>query len=457
MHLGAIADDFTGATDLASILARSGHPVSLRIGVPAGPPVDASPYEVIALKIRTSTVAQATAEALAALEWLQAAGAERCFWKYCSTFDSTPAGNIGPVAEALMERLGVAQTIHCPAFPENGRTVYMGRLFVGDTPLDESPMKDHPLTPMRDSSLLRLLEPQVTAPVALIDWPTVARGADAIAGALGELSARGVAHVVIDAITDEDLRQIATACRNMALLNGGSGLAMPLPGLSAAQPTAPTRSIPAPPGLTGHTAAAAPVATAGAGTARPRPAPEAVILSGSVSQMSNAQVDAYCATGAPAFRLDPRALAAAGGSGALRWLRDQDLRRAPLVYSTADPESVRSVQHALGGARAAALVEDALAECAKAAVAAGARRIVVAGGETAGAVTEALGVARLDIGPEIAPGVPWCYFTRGSDTHAIALKSGNFGTETFFSEALAVLDHPAPTSPQPPSPPSVST
>ena len=232
MQLGAIADDFTGATDLASTLARSGHPVSLRVGVPEDPPVDPSPYEVIALKTRTSPPSQATAEALAALEWLQAAGAERYFWKYCSTFDSTPEGNIGPVAEALMARLGTRQTIYCPAFPENGRTVYMGHLFVGDTPLDESPMKDHPLTPMLDSSLLRLLEPQVTVPVGLIGWPTVAQGAGAITEALAELEASGVAHVVTDAITDDDLLEIATACRDMPLLSGGSAVAMPLPDLS---------------------------------------------------------------------------------------------------------------------------------------------------------------------------------------------------------------------------------
>lgn len=422
VRLGAIADDFTGAADLASALARSGQPVSLRIGVPAGPPADPSTYEVIALKTRTSPAGQAAAEALAALEWLQAAGAERCFWKYCSTFDSTPAGNIGPVAEALMARLGARQTVYCPAFPENGRTVYMGRLFVGDVPLDESPMKDHPLTPMRDSSLLRLLEPQVTAPVGLIAWPVVARGAEAITDALAELAAGGVAHVVIDAISDDDLFAIATACRDMPLLTGGSAVALPLAGFS----------------LTGG--AAGDAADACLGSVRPRPAPGTVILSGSASQMSNAQVAAYRATGAPAFQIDPRALAEAGISPARRWLEGQDLRRAPMVYSTADPESVRSIQRDLGRGRAAALVEAALADCTRAAVDAGARRIVVAGGETAGAVTAALGVARLELGPEIAPGVPWCYFTRGEDAHAIALKSGNFGAETFFSDALAVLE-----------------
>ena len=179
-HLGCIADDFTGATDLAGLLARSGAPVSLRIGVPEEPPSQTAPFEVIALKSRTAPVDEAVAECRRALAWLRQAGARRFFWKYCSTFDSTPKGNIGPVAEALMADLGTDQTIYCPAFPENGRSIFMGNLFVGRQPLSESPMKDHPLTPMRDSNLMRLLDPQVTKPVGLVDRLTVARGAEAI-------------------------------------------------------------------------------------------------------------------------------------------------------------------------------------------------------------------------------------------------------------------------------------
>ncbi len=230
---GAIADDFTGATDLAGLLARSGVSVSLRMGLPAEPPSDTAPIEIIALKCRTTPVAQAVAEARAALAWLRQAGAQRFFWKYCSTFDSTPLGNIGPVAEALMEELGATQTIYCPAFPENGRSLFMGNLFVGEQPLSESPMKDHPLTPMRDSNLMRLLTPQVTKPVGLANRLTVAKGA--LPQRLAELAAAGVAHVVVDAVSNDDLSLIAEACQSMPLLTGGSALAMPLPALWLAQ------------------------------------------------------------------------------------------------------------------------------------------------------------------------------------------------------------------------------
>ena len=198
--LGCIADDFTGATDLAGLLARSGVQVSLRMGVPSEPPKDTAPFEVIALKCRTAPVAEAIEETGRALDWLRAAGAQRFFWKYCSTFDSTAEGNIGPVAEALMAALDTTQTIYCPAFPENGRAIFMGNLFVGQQPLAESSMKDHPLTPMRDSNLMRLLAPQVRKPVGLVDRLHVAQGVGTIRSELARLEADGVAHVVVDAV-----------------------------------------------------------------------------------------------------------------------------------------------------------------------------------------------------------------------------------------------------------------
>lgn len=418
--MGCIADDFTGATDLAGLLARSGAPVSLRIGIPDVPPADTAAFEVIALKCRTAPAAQAVSECRAALAWLQRAGAQRFFWKYCSTFDSTPKGNIGPVAEALMADLGTSQTIYCPAFPENGRAVFMGHLFVGRELLAHSPMKDHPLTPMRDSDLTRLLQPQVTRPVGLADRFTVARGADALRAELAELDSAGVAHVVVDAVSNDDLAVIAQACRHMPLVTGGSALAMPLPALYMAD------------------------GTWAAGQAKPRaPAPlaarHAVILSGSCSAMTQAQVAAYVETGAPSLRLDPLRLAHHGHGPALHWLQQQDLAAAPLIYATADPAHVREAQQKLGRARAGEIVEQALAACATAARDAGARTIVVAGGETAGAVTQALGVRRLDIGQEIAPGVPWTFCNSQGHRLALALKSGNFGAETFFRDALERL------------------
>ena len=419
--LGCIADDFTGATDLAGLLARSGVRVSLRMGVPDEDPAkaDPAPFEVIALKCRTAPVAEAVAECRAALAWLRAAGAERFFWKYCSTFDSTPRGNIGPVAEALMSDLGADQTIYCPAFPENGRSIFMGRLFVGEVPIDESPMKDHPLTPMRDSSLMRLLAPQVTRPVGLANRLVVARGSDALRARLDTLRTEGVAHVIVDAVADDDLRTIATACRDMPLLTGGSAVAAPLPalyledGLLQAAPPAPRPSI----------------------------GPGAIVLSGSCSAMTRAQVAAFSGSG-PSLRLDPRALATDGDAEARAWLAAQDPAATPLIYATAEPDDVRAAQDALGVAKAGALVEDALARLALDARDRGARRFVVAGGETAGAVTRALGVTRLTIGAEIAPGVPWTFSESGGQAVALALKSGNFGAETFFSDALAALDAP---------------
>lgn len=417
--LGCIADDFTGATDLAGLLARSGVKVSLRIGVPETPPADAATFEVIALKIRTTPADAAVAQARAALGWLISAGAERFFWKYCSTFDSTPEGNIGPVSEALMDDLGATQTIYCPAFPENGRAIFMGNLFVGREPLAESPMKDHPLTPMRDSNLMRLLAPQVKGRVGLVDRLTVARGAGALRTALADLESHGVAHVVVDAVADADLTVIAEACSDMKLMTGGSAVAMPLPALYAAR---------------GAIAAGAPRAET------PATEPDSVVLSGSCSAMTNAQVAAYLASGAPGFRLDPVALAKTGTGPARDWLTAQDLTRAPLIYATAEPDAVRVAQDRLGRDKAGAIVEAALAELAVAARDQGARRFVVAGGETAGAVTQALGVTRLDIGAEIAPGVPWCFARSGGAGIAITLKSGNFGAESFFTDAFDKLE-----------------
>ncbi|SNR41840.1 3-oxo-tetronate kinase [Puniceibacterium sediminis] len=417
--LGCIADDFTGATDLAGLLARSGVRVSLRIGVPCEPPSDTAAFEVIVLKSRTAPVKDAVSESRAALKWLQAAGAKRFFLKYCSTFDSTAQGNIGPVAEALMADLGTDQTIYCPAFPENGRSIFMGNLFVGQQPLSESPMKDHPLTPMRDSNLMRLLEPQVTRPVGLVDRLTVAQGPERTRAALTELKKQGVAHVVLDAVANSDLEVIAEACRDMPLMTGGSAVAMPLPGLYL---TDGTLSADAP---------SAQPPQIGTGT---------ILLSGSCSAMTNAQVADYVKRGAPAFQLDPLALAENGPQQALDWLARQDLNTGPLIYATANPDSVRAAQASLGVAGAGEIVEAALSACAVAARDAGARRVIVAGGETSGAVTRALGVKRLDIGAEIAPGVPWTYCQSGGHQIALTLKSGNFGTESFFSDAQKKLE-----------------
>ncbi|CTQ32329.1 3-oxo-tetronate kinase [Jannaschia rubra] len=405
---GAIADDFTGATDLAAMLARAGMPVTLRIGLPQNG--DSTAFEVIALKIRTAPPEDAIAEARAALRWLRARGARRIFWKYCSTFDSTARGNIGPVADALMSDMNVDRTVHCPAFPENGRRVFMGNLFVGEQPLDESPMKDHPLTPMRDASLVRLLSPQVRRQVGQVTFPTVRRGSDAVRDALERPSG----HIILDAVESDDLTTLAAAIHDMPLICGGSAIAQPLPVLWR-EAGAFVQAAPEP---------------------LPRPAPGRIVLSGSCSAMTRAQVGHYL-DHAAGYRLDPLELARGGLAEARSWLQTQKADTPKIIFATAEPKSVAAAQEALGVARAGALVEDALAQLAIDARAMGMGRIVVAGGETSGAVTNALKVDRLRIGPEIAPGVPWCF---AGDGTALALKSGNFGAETFFDDAFALLD-----------------
>lgn len=418
MILGCIADDFTGATDLAALLVRAGVPVSLRIGLPSTPaiPGPADGVEVVALKIRSIPPDQAVAQALAALDWLRAGGARHVYWKYCSTFDSTARGNIGPVAQALMVRLRARQTLYVPSFPENGRRVFMGNMFVGDQPLAESPMKDHPLNPMRDSDLTRVLAAQLgddADKVGLVDWPVIRRGARAIAEAMGRCST----HVICDAIDDSDLALLAQAAHHLPLLTGGSAFARHLPEAWRAA------------GLIGP---------AGGRDALPvLPQGPALVLSGSCSAMTRKQVASYAAH-APALKLDPLRLATGEDGGMADWLATQLRAGAvPIIHGTAEPAEVAAAQAALGTERAGALVEETLARAATLARSLGVARFVVAGGETSGAITGALGVTALQVGAEIAPGVPWCLGEDSAGPVALALKSGNFGDEGFFDRALA--------------------
>lgn len=417
--LGCIADDFTGATDLAALLARSGARVSLHIGVPETALVSdhQSDIDIIALKCRTAAVNSAVSECLAAFEWLKQRGINRFFWKYCSTFDSTAEGNIGPVAEALMLAINTTQTIYCPAFPENGRSIFMGNLFVGQQPLAESPMKDHPLTPMRDSNLMRLLQPQVKQAVGLVDRLTVAAGPESIRQALAELKTQGVAHVVTDAVADSDLYAIAEACADFPLLSGGSAVAMPLPAQYA---------------KTGQLTIT---------TDKPQMRHidgASIVLSGSCSAMTHQQVSHFSENN-PHFRLDAREIDSKGLDTAFAWLDAQAIDSTPLLYATADAAAVRDTQAALGTDRSGQLIEQALASLAVRARDNGRYKLVVAGGETSGAVTKALAVDHLEIGTEIAPGVPWTFATSAGVSLALALKSGNFGSPMFFSEAFDLL------------------
>jgi uncharacterized protein YgbK (DUF1537 family) len=421
MILGVIADDFTGATDVASMLVRAGMRTVQTIGIPQGdipPEVAAADAVVVALKSRTTPADEAIADSLAALRWLQAAGARQFYFKVCSTFDSTPAGNIGPVAEALMQALGTAQTLVCPAFPENGRTVFRGHLFVGDELLSDSGMRHHPLTPMSDSNLVRWMQRQSQRRVGLLRHDLVARGAAAVAERLAALQTDGIAHVVADAVDNEALRTLAAGAAHLPLWVAGSGLALGLPAVLAAQGAVT---------LTAH------AADLDAMTGR------AAVLAGSCSTATQGQVARWIAAGRPARRIDPLALARGEpvADDALAWARAQ--ADAPLLYATADAATLAQTQAALGVAEAGALVEHALAHIARGLVDTGTQRLVVAGGETSGAVVQALGVHTLRIGAAICPGVPWTQAVRAASQSPLklALKSGNFGGPEFFSEALA--------------------
>ena len=417
--LGAIADDFTGATDLCNTLVRRGMRTVQLIDVPAStstvPDADAI---VIALKSRTIPSAEAVDQSLLALAWLREAGAQQILFKYCSTFDSTDKGNIGPVAEALMEALGTDFTLFCPAFPENGRTIYLGYLFVGDMLLSESGMRDHPLTPMRDPSLVRVLQRQTRGKVGLVPQYDVARGPSAIRDAFASLRDADFRHAIVDAIEDHDLEAIGEAAADFPLITGGSGIALGLPENFRRR------------GLLGDGTAAG---------ALPPVVGAAAVLSGSCSEATRAQVD-YARERAPVFTIDP--VAAAAGRDfvgeALAWAMPRLSDRPVLISATAPPEEVTAVQQALGRDRAGALVEGILAQVACGLVTHGARRLVIAGGETAGAVVQALGVTALRIGRQIDPGVPWTV-SLGEPPLALALKSGNFGARDFFLRAFSAL------------------
>jgi uncharacterized protein YgbK (DUF1537 family) len=412
MLLGAIADDFTGASDLANTLARRGMRTTLFVGPPER--ADACEAGIVALKSRSNPPEEAVAQSLAALAVLRQAGAAQILFKYCSTFDSTKAGNIGPVADALLEALGAPAAIVCPAFPANGRTLYRGHLFVGDRLLNESGMEKHPLTPMTDANIARWLSHQSRNRIGLVPLEIVRRGAAAVRAALDEAIRRNERLIVCDATSDDDLLVLGHAAKGMALVTGGSGIALGLPDnlLPAG------RAMPPPPAA---------------------PAGPALALSGSCSRATALQVARHVEA-APAFRLDVAAILAGrqGPADALAWLGGAAGGAAlPLIYSTADPAEVAALQAAHGGERVARAIEDFFAALARQAMARGYRRIITAGGETSSAIVAALGVRAMAIGPEIDPGVP--VVVSEAPALALALKSGNFGAPDFFAKALAVM------------------
>jgi len=418
--LGAIADDFTGATDLCNMLVRHGMRTVQLIGVPrATLEVGEVDAVTIALKSRTAPVKEAVADSLEALDWLRRAGARQIFFKYCSTFDSTAEGNIGPVGDALADRLDASIAIACPAFPETGRTIYMGYLFVGDRLLSETHMAHHPLTPMTDPDLVRVLGRQTPRKVGLVAWPTVRRGASFIRDRLTELRHEGCRWAIVDCLEDEDLLAIGEAVADHPLVTGGSGVAMGLPANFRRAGLLPDRGAEA--------------------AALPPVAGPAVVLAGSCSAATLAQIEAF-REHRPARRLDPLALARGEElQEVVAWAREHLPSGPVLVYASAPPEEVRRVQAELGRERAGAVVEEAMAVIARELVAGGVRRLVVAGGETSGAVVKALGIEGLVIGPQIDPGVPATVTIGCGPRLALALKSGNFGRRDFFLRAFEVM------------------
>jgi uncharacterized protein YgbK (DUF1537 family) len=406
MLIGAIADDFTGATDLGNMFVQGGLRTLLLLGVPAGG-VDLAGYDavIIALKSRAIPAAKAVEASLEALRWLQDKGAQRYYFKYCSTFDSTPHGNIGPVTDALLDALKEDFTVVVPAYPKYRRTVFQGHLFVGDLRLDESPLRHHPLNPMTDSSLVRLMEAQSKGKAGLVPFAAVHAGAKPLRHALDALRVQGKRYAVVDTVLDDDLHAIAEACAGMRLLTGGSGLAL---GMAMRTSRAP-----------------------GERTAGKTKSGRSAVLAGSCSQATLAQI-AFAAKSMPHYAIDPADLAAGKdvAGAALAWAAPLLAASPVLIYSSADPDTVKSVQSALGE-RASHLIEQAFAAIASGLVQAGVETLVVAGGETSGAVVQGLNISALEIGAEIDPGVPWVC-TTGSRPLALALKSGNFGAEDFF-------------------------
>jgi len=421
--LGCIADDFTGATDLANNLVRSGMRVVQAIGVPTRPVEGVVDAVVVALKTRNVPSPEAVAQSLDALRWLRKHGAEQVYFKYCSTFDSTPEGNIGPVTEALMGALadvpGSDFTIATPAFPDNGRTVFKGHLFVGDVLLNESGMQDHPLTPMTDANLVRVLQAQCRSKIGLVDYQVVAKGAAAIRARFDALRADGVGIAIVDAISNDDLIRLGPALKAMPLVTAGSGVAIALPANFGIAPSNAASTLP----KAGGTKA---------------------VIAGSCSQATNRQVRAFIDAGGAAFAVDAPQIASGIDvvGQALAWCAPRLPHGPVLVYSTTDPVTVKSVQQRLGSVQAGAMIENTLAGIAGGLVELGVRQLVVAGGETSGACVQALNITQMKIGPQIDPGVPWCHAQTGAERAIalhLALKSGNFGADDFFTKAFAML------------------
>jgi uncharacterized protein YgbK (DUF1537 family) len=415
--LGCIADDFTGGTDLANNLVKSGFRTVQTLGIPRGPKAAVgSDAVVVALKTRTCPPKQAVRESLRALEWLQTLGCKQFYFKYCSTFDSTPRGNIGPVIDALLAALSSNFTIACPAFPDNGRTVYRGHLFVHDVLLSESGMQNHPLTPMTDPNLVRFLSAQTSSQVGLIRFDRISQGPKAVVQEIQSLRQDKVRIAITDCLSNADLVVVGDAVKELTLVTGGSGLALGLAanfGLSVAAPV----SVPAFPG-------------------------NRAILAGSCSKMTLRQIEHTKPT-CSHRQISVKSLAEDSEAvigEVVSWAREMLSKPKPLlIYTSETVEALTKNQNELGIETSGSLCEDALAQIASSLVNNGVTQLIVAGGETSGAVVKKLAIGLLKIGPEIDPGVPWTLAIGPGKQLALALKSGNFGSEDFFTKAWEQL------------------
>lgn len=416
MLLGCIGDDFTGSSDLGNTLTKAGMRTVQYVGVPDKPAEKDVEAGIVALKSRSIPPEEAIRLSLDALKWLQDQGCRQFLFKYCSTFDSTPEGNIGPVAEALADVLDASKVIVCPVFPATGRTLYQGHLFVGDRLLSESGMENHPITPMTDPDIRRWLSLQSKGSVGHVPAATVFAGASAVADRLESEAAAGHRLIVTDAVRDEDLLTLGKVAADLKLLTGGSGIAMGLPENFRAK------------GL-----------LSGAGSSWKGQPGRAAILSGSCSTATRAQVRLH-AQNNPALEISADAVMSGDvtGKSVADWILAQD--GLPLAYSSADPDVVARAKEKHGGDTVAHALENLFAETARHLVSGGISRLITAGGETSGAVVEALNPDQLQIGPEIDPGVP---AMRASDSLVLALKSGNFGAEDFFEKAARQLQEDA--------------
>lgn len=411
IKIGVIADDFTGATDIASFLVENGVATVQINGVPDGDQPEGCEAVVISLKTRSCAVNEAVSQSLAALAWLQRHDCRQVYFKYCSTFDSTAQGNIGPVTDALMAALHLPFTVFSPALPVNGRTVWQGYLFVMHQLLAESGMRHHPVNPMTDSYIPRLVEAQATGRCAVIPAQVLDQGAQATRQEMQRLQQQGWRYAVLDAISERHLEIQGEALRDAPLVTGGSGLAI---GLARQLSTPGRQTAPVYP-LAGRT----------------------VVLSGSCSQMTNTQVAHYRQL-APARDVEvarclaPETLAHYARTLA-EWVMAQESELAPLVYATTSAGALANIQQSYGAANASHAVEALFSHLAALLAATGVTRFIVAGGETAGVVSQSLAIKGFHIGPCISPGVPWVNAL--DKPVSLALKSGNFGDEAFFSRA----------------------